>query len=122
MAGWSLPRVVTHFRPSQKTCALFYGLGKCSNGAQQRLGTHWSGSNPNPRTRRLCKLQPRSMLSTPPLAQCHGDGQAVLFPFVFLVIALFEATAPGATLSLRLQNAFLDKNGSVGMLRWGGYF
>lgn len=36
------------FRPSHKTCALFYALGKCSSGAEQRLGTHWSRSDPSP--------------------------------------------------------------------------
>lgn len=47
------------------------------------------------------------------------------FPLIFPavpVIALFKATAPSVTLSLRLPNTFLDKNGSAGVLRWGGYF
>lgn len=47
------------------------------------------------------------------------------FPFIFPAVpvtALFKAAASGTSLSLHLPNTFLDKNGSAGVLRWGGYF
>lgn len=119
MAGWPLPRVRTHFRASHKTCAVFSGLGKCSNGAHRAWGHPGAGLTPILRTQELCNHQPRSTLSTSHLPSAMGMAKLCFSPFIFLVIALFEATAPSAPLS---QNAFLDEDGSVSELRWGGYF
>lgn len=83
MAGWPLPRVRTHFRASHKTCAVFSGLGKCSNGAEQSLGTPWSWSDPNPQDPGIVQAPATLHTEHLTLTQCHGDGQIVPFPLYF---------------------------------------